>query len=144
MKYNMHADSIIIGGNHHNTLGVIRALGQKGIYSTVVLVTDEQNPYVSYSKYIKTCVMLNNKQEITPWLIEHSKHIQCKAVIISCADFVTSELDKSYNELSSRYYLPTAKSKDVCNHYMNKDVMASLAKEVGIFTPPPLDCRGIY
>lgn len=47
MKCHMHADSIIIGGNHHNTLGVIRALGQKGIYSTVVLVTDEQDPYPS-------------------------------------------------------------------------------------------------
>lgn len=132
----MQADSIIIGGNHHNTLGVIRALGQKGIYSTVVLVTDEQNPYVSYSKYIKNCVTLNNKQKITPWLIEHSKHLQGQAVIYSCADFVTSELDKSYNELSSRYHLPTAKGKDVCNHYMNKDVMAALAKDVGIFTPP--------
>lgn len=132
----MYTDSIIIGGNHHNTLGVIRALGQKGIYSIVILVTTEQNPYVSYSKYIKQCVILNNKQEITPWLIEHSRHLQCKAVIFSCADFVTSELDKFYNELSNHYHLPTANGKDVCNHYMNKDIMATLANMVGIFTPP--------
>lgn len=140
----MYTDSIIIGGNHHNTLGVIRALGQKGIYSIVILVTTEQNPYVSYSKYIKQCVILNNKQEITPWLIEHSRHLQCKAVIFSCADFVTSELDKFYNELSNHYHLPTANGKDVCNHYMNKDIMATLANMVGIFTPPQLDYRGIY
>lgn len=136
MKCHMYPDSIIIGGNHHNTLGVIRALGLKGIYSTVVLVTDEQNPYVSYSKYIKTCVILKNKQKIAPWLVEHSKHLQCKAVIFSCADFVTSELDKFYNELNYHYHLPTANGKDVCNHYMNKDVMATLANKVGIFTPP--------
>ena len=67
---------IIIGGNHHNTLGVIRALGYKGINSTVVLVTGEKKPYVSYSKYITKCVLLNSTKEIVPFLLNYAKFIK--------------------------------------------------------------------
>ena len=29
---------IVIGGDHHNTLGVLRAFGEKGIYPDLILV----------------------------------------------------------------------------------------------------------
>ena len=127
---------IIIGGNHHNTLGVIRSLGYKGFNSLVILVTGEKTPYVSYSKYITKCVLLNSAKEIVPFLLNYAKVINSKSVIFSCADFVTSELDKFYDELKNYYHLPTANGKGICNHYMNKDVMATHANSIGIFTPP--------
>lgn len=127
--------TIIIGGNHHNTLGVIRALGYKGVNSLVLLVTDEETPYVSYSRYIKECVILKTKKEIVPYLMEYGNKIGEKAVILSCADFVTSELDNAFESLKDKYYLPTAKEQGVCNHYMDKDTMAELAKKVGIGIP---------
>lgn len=43
---------IVIGGNHHNTLGVLRSLGEKGVFSELILVTSSKYPYVKYSKYI--------------------------------------------------------------------------------------------
>jgi len=46
---------IVIGGKHHNTLGVIQALGYKCIQSLVVLVTDENDPFVSFV-YLEECV----------------------------------------------------------------------------------------
>lgn len=131
----MNEMPIIIGGNHHNTLGVIRALGYKGIHSHVLLITDEEKPYVAYSRYIGKCVILRDKQEIVPFLKEYAKSIQNKEVIFSCADFVTSELDASYNQLKEYFYLPTANEQGVCNHYMDKDTMATLAKKVGIEIP---------
>ena len=126
---------IIIGGNHHNTLGVIRALGYKGIKSLVILVTEEQLPYVSYSQYISKCVLLKTKQEIVPYLLDYSKGIKEKSVIISCADFVTSELDNSYNALKDSFYLPTADKQGVCNYYMDEEVMAKQAQRLGIAVP---------
>lgn len=80
--------------------------------------------------------MLNSSKEIVSYLLNYAKGIDKKSIIFSCADFVTSELDKFYNELNNHYHLPTANGKDICNHYMNKDVMATLANKVGIFTPP--------
>ena len=41
---------IVIGGNHHNTLGVLRSLGEKGVFSELILVTSSKYPYVKYSK----------------------------------------------------------------------------------------------
>ena len=126
---------IIIGGNHHNTLGVIRALGYKGIRSLVILVTNEEHPYVAYSKYIDKCVLLKTKEGIVPYLLSQAKSDHGKQVILSCADFVTSELDACLNELNEYYYLPTAKGQGICNHYMDKHCMTELAKEVGIAIP---------
>ena len=127
--------TIIIGGNHHNTLGVIRALGYKGIQSLLLLITDETEPYVSYSKYIHKCIILKSKHEIVPWLLDYSKSITEKAIILSCADFVTAELDNSYDLLQEHFYLPTANCQGACNHYMNKDTMAILAQDVDINIP---------
>lgn len=126
---------IIIGGNHHNTLGVIRALGYRGIESIVILVTEDTDPYVAYSKYIQQCVIFKTKQEIVPFLIKYAKKGNEKSVILSCADFVTSELDLYYDTLKDHYYIPTAKKQGVCNHFMNKDTMANLAQNTGIRIP---------
>lgn len=126
---------IIIGGNHHNTLGVIRALGYKGIQSLVVLVTDENDPFVSFSKYILKSVLLKSKQEIVPYLLNYAKGIDNKIVIISCADYVTSELDNAFDALKDSYFLPTSNKQGVCNHYMKKDIMVKLAQKVGIKCP---------
>lgn len=131
----MFPSPIIIGGNHHNTLGVIRALGYKGINSLVVLVTGEKKPYVSYSKYISKCVLLNSTKEIVPFLLNYAKVINSKTVVFSCADFVTSELDSAFDSLKDFFYLPTANEQGICNHYMNKDIMVELAECVGIGHP---------
>lgn len=129
------ARTIIIGGNHHNTLGVIRSLGYKGIKSQVLLVTDEEKPFVSYSKYISQCVFMKTKQEIVPYLLEYAKRLKEKTVVLSCADFATSELDNAFDVLKESYYLPTSKAQGICNHYMDKDLMAKLATKMGIGIP---------
>ena len=69
----MNYKALVIGGNHHNTLGVIRALGDKGIQSVLLLVTEEKRPYVSFSKYIDECILLKSKQEIVPFLLSYAK-----------------------------------------------------------------------
>ena len=131
----MKNELIIIGGNHHNTLGVIRALGYKGLKPILLLITDDANPFVGYSKYIDKCEVLKSKHDIVPFLIEYAKNIECKAVIFSCADFVTAELDNSYDLLHEHYYLPTANGQGICNHYMDKNTMAKLAQNVGVNIP---------
>ena len=45
---------IVVGGNHHNTLGVIRGLGFGGVKPIVILhIGDENDPYVAHSCFIK-------------------------------------------------------------------------------------------
>ena len=83
---------IVIGGNHHNTLGVIRSLGYKGLKSFVIVVTDHKTPYLCYSKYVSQYQVLSSADKIVDFLLK-IKDTNSKAVVISCADFVTAVLD---------------------------------------------------
>lgn len=47
----MNKEVIVIGGNHHNTLSVLRSLGEKGVLSLLIVVSHDTKPYVGYSKY---------------------------------------------------------------------------------------------
>ena len=44
---------IVIGGNHHNTLAILRSLGEKGVKSLLIVVSKDPKPYIGYSKYIQ-------------------------------------------------------------------------------------------
>ena len=45
---------IVFGENHHNTLGLIRSLGEIGLFSYLVLVNSNGlYPFVAKSRYIK-------------------------------------------------------------------------------------------
>ena len=126
------AECIVIGGNHHNTLGVVRSLGYKGVNSHLVLVTDNSQPYVRYSTYVHQFVILTAANEIVDYLLK-IKDVNKKSVVISCADFVTAVLDSHQDELSSYYYLPVGKGN--IEQIMSKDKMAKIANEFGILTP---------
>ena len=43
---------VVIGGDHHNTLGVIRSLGERGIHPDLILVTPSKITFVDASIYI--------------------------------------------------------------------------------------------
>lgn len=124
---------IVIGGDHHNTLGVIRSLGYKGLYPNLVVVTNHKKPYVSYSKYIQQYHILTSANDIVDYLLKTKSTYDSKQVVISCADCVTAILDTHQEQLSAFYHLPVGKGNIV--QVMNKDTMANIAKECGLVTP---------
>ena len=83
---------IIIGCNHHNTLGVIRALGFRNIKTYVILISHHQNNFVLYSKFINHYLLLPSPSEIVQHLLKIKDVFITKPVIISCADIATAEL----------------------------------------------------
>lgn len=130
-------DVIIIGANHHNTLGVLRSLGKAGIRSLLILISNEKRPYVSYSKYIKALKIINDESEIVSTLLalNNFKNERSKPVVIACADSVASYLDLQYDKLKDLFSLPCANKKGVISYYMNKEEMSSLARKIGLLVP---------
>lgn len=126
---------IVIGGDHHNTLGVVRALGYKGVKPFVIIVGHKKNSFVLKSKYVGEKKKLENKLDIVPFLLEGKKPGTKKCIVISCADFVTSELDIHKDELSNYYILPVARDQGEINNIMRKDVMAEVAVRNGLNVP---------
>lgn len=133
---------IIIGCNHHNTLGVIRALGFRNIKTYVILISHHQNNYVLYSKFINHYQLLSSPSEIVQHLLKIKEVFIPKPVVISCADIATAELDSHYEELSKYYYLPVAGGN--INKLMNKQFMAEIAARCHIITPQNCCLSDIY
>ena len=126
---------IIIGGNHHNTLGVIRALGRKGLRSTLVLVSSEIKPFVSYSKYIKRTIQIPGNEMIPDTLINQFRYEGEKPVIICCSDGSIGSIDENREKLKQYFHLPGAEGQGRIASLMSKKVMAELALCVGLNTP---------
>lgn len=126
-------DIFVLGGNHHNTLGVIRSLGSVGIRSNLILSSKESHPYVSYSRYIKSKWLFESDEEVIAFL----KSFHCKSIpiIIACSDSIASLLDANKDELSLKYRLPGVRGNYMLSYYMNKEVMMNLAQEVGFNVP---------
>lgn len=130
---------VIIGGTHHNTLGVIRSIGEAGISRddiTVLIVgiNISKNNIISTSKYVKksNIFYLAEDKDITPCLIEISKDGIVR-VVICCADGATEEVISNTNKLKNMYHIP----KTVINisRLMNKEEQGRLAKECGFLIP---------
>ena len=91
--YMMHnLNIIIIGSLHHNTLGVVRSLGEAEISSEniwVLLVSNERRSknIISSSKYVKleNISFVTKCEEIIPWLL-NKKDFKGQAVVICCFD----------------------------------------------------------
>ncbi len=109
---------LIIGGDHHNTLGVIRCFGKEKI-ETKILIHGEfkriKDIKVSHSKYSKNINKVsNNCDDIIKWLLNNKE--KEKMIIIPCSDLAEYTLDKYYNKLNDYYIIPGFKNKpgEVC------------------------------
>lgn len=126
---------IIIGGNHHNTLGVIRSLGLKKIYSYVIIISNESKPYISFSKYIKEYLIVESEEEVVPVLLADFSNLGLKPIIIACSDAVSSVLDLNHRKLSEMFHLPGSDTEGEISCLMNKETMSTLAANVGFNVP---------
>lgn len=135
---------VVIGTDHHNTLGVIRGLGERGVNPDVLLVACDKISFVSQSRYINSLLFVSNVASIYKCLIEKYKNETEKPVIICCADAIESEIDQHYNILKEYFFLPGAEYQGRITELMNKHRMLDLACEVGLKIPETWYFDGNY
>ena len=125
---------VVLGANHHNTYGVIRALGIKGIHPYVILVSKDNNSFLLRSKYIYDSNILKSTEEVIKYLLDKSDELK-GSVVIACSDALSSAIDCNCKQLSMYYKLPGSSNQGQITSYMDKDIMSILAREVGLCTP---------
>lgn len=125
----------LIGGCHHNLLGVIRSLGEKKVFPLVIIETKDSNPYVAKSCYIKQFWTVKDEAQVLETLRNEAGKHGVKPVVMACADNLSSLLDMHCDELSQHYALPGAKEQGRITRLMDKEVMSELAEEVGLLVP---------
>lgn len=129
---------IIIGGLHHNTLGVVRSIGERipknKIHVLIVSDNPERRNLISESKYVAKDQLyyIKKYENIVPWLVNFAKD-KLKRVIISCADGVTLQIIEYKKELDDYYLMPDTKV-DIVN-LMSKEIQAEYAVQSGLLVP---------
>lgn len=125
---------IVIGGNHYNTLWLIRSLGVVGISADVIILDSSNKSFVFKSKYVHSYILVHQETDVILEL-ERRKTDE-KQVILSSSDVVTKVLDLNYEQLKDSYVIPNCnREKGKVLHWMDKSNMIKVAQMVGIMAP---------
>lgn len=128
-------DVIVIGsGNHHNTLGVVRALGERGFGVELISIGSKKKHYVTSSKYVKSFHILADVADVVPCLLERIVQGN-KEIVVSCADSVTEHLNMNRDALEGRYILPGCDEQGRILTLMDKTTMIQMAAVHGLRAP---------
>ena len=129
---------VIVGGLHHNTLGVVRSLGKKGLKKNniiVILIGEKisRSNFIMASRYLsKSNVhIIETNDDILKQLYKIA--IDEKQVIICCSDGAAEVVMSNYEDLKKWFFLPRMNA-DV-RDFMSKEVQDCFAKKCGLNIP---------
>ena len=128
-------DVLVLGGNHYNTLWVVRSLGLVGFIPTlIVLNEDSDRSFVQKSKYVKKRYVVSSCDEMLSVLID--LNFDRKISLFSSSDNISDFIDKHYYVLNHKYYLPNCKNiEGALSKWMDKKVMNEAALNAGFNIP---------
>lgn len=105
---NIKNEVIIIGGDHHNTLSVVRSMGRNKLSYKILIHSNEKEKkmmMICHSRFGKNLdVVDETESDIYKWLIDHKS--KQKQVIITCSDLAEYAVDNNHDQLSKYYYMP--------------------------------------
>ncbi len=137
-KYMDEIKVVIAGGVHHNTLGVLRSIGDSPIRKeNIVLVIsgreEASRDFVSKSKYVdrKNVYYLENDKDITEWLLAHKELM--KQALICCSDGLAEQVMTHAGELENDYFIPVMSLST--KEMFDKEMQGKLAEEIGFHIP---------
>lgn len=123
---------VIIGASHHNTLSVVRCVGEVFGLVDLVLIGCVKS-FVAKSKYVRSATFLKDSKDLYQWAKKNKD--QTNSIVISCADGVSQVFDVHYEELRPFYNFFNAGADGIITSFMNKQKQVELANQVGFVTP---------
>lgn len=126
---------LVIGADHHNTLGIVESLGQKGLKSYVLIVADIKKSFVLRSKYVLDGWICKEPKDVVNVMLAHFNDSVHKAIVYSSYDDVSSVLDANAKILEPYFILPITSNPGSLQHIMSKEFMSELARKVGMNVP---------
>ena len=126
---------LIIGGDHHNTLGLIESIAEKKIKPYVIIIDSVKHSYIKHSNAYAKFWEFSNQDDVIKCMKKEFAAEKEKVIVISASDNVSCLLDLHYDELCDKFVLPLCKKEGELNYWISKDTMSSLAKKVGLTIP---------
>ena len=108
----MNNKVIIIGNDHSNTLGVIRAFGENRINPNIYIISDSKNISVAKSKYVKDVKVFRNEENAIEDLIKNYNDEKEKSFLIPTSDKAAAIIDSEYDKISKSFF---TQSINICH-----------------------------
>lgn len=125
---------IVLGTTHHNTLGVIRALGESPQhYRCVLMLYGERQSYLSHSIYVSRTCFVESSEGIADALLNLATNE--KQVIIAVTDEAVHQLDLNAERLSPYFHFFGTKEVGQLTRYMDKLEQDKTAESIGMYVP---------
>lgn len=131
----MNNKAIIIGGEHHNTLGVVKSLGMMGVELTVCVISERSFSVVLKSKYINEGFSFSTDEQCVDYLIRKYQHTSERIPILCCSDSIVATIDNRFEEMKPLFVLPLCHEKGRTSFYMDKENIVNVANNHGIRIP---------
>lgn len=99
---------ILIGGNHHNGLGLVRSFGVNGIKPLGIIIgNNKKNSFVTKSRYWEKTWLFSSEKEAISFLLGNFKQEIEKPVIIPWSDSAAAEIDNNLDALMPFFIVPS-------------------------------------
>ena len=125
---------ILIGGNHHNGLGLARSFGVNGIKPYGVIVGEgAEHGFVRKSKYWAKTWVIKSDDEIVEFLLNAFQNEKEKPVVIPYSDGAAEEIDLNLDRLKEHFLLPSIGGQQgKIAELMDKQKQVEFAQTYGI------------
>lgn len=127
-------DTIVLGTNHNNTLGLVWSLGEAG-HKVTLLLYEGKNCYVNKSKYVSKTYFIGIQDNVIELIKQVASESENKPVVFVANDKDATLLNEHYAELEDVCYFEGGKSDGNINLYRNKDEGEKLARKCGLEIP---------
>ena len=134
IKVQQSMNTIVLGKNHNNTLGLIWSLHEGG-HNVTLLLYDSDCNYVGKSKFVDKTYLLKVEDDVISLLKKVAKGMTSKPVVFVSGDEEATLLNEHFEDLSSFCFFEGGRSDGSINKYRDKDEGELLAKKCGFTIP---------
>lgn len=124
---------IVFAQEHYNPLGLIRSLGENGIYPILISVK-RRGPVACLSKYVSVCHHVENVEEGFHLLLREYGNEKEKPYVLFSDDMCIGYVDQHYNEIKDKFVSYNAGEQGRISAFMDKQKILELAQKYGFKT----------
>lgn len=137
-KHNRYV--FVVGGDHNNTLAIVRSLGIAGFCPIAVIVSEQRKSFVATSRYVRTFRVIFSEDDLVDCLRELYAELKLfgeRPKVICCSDGAAVIVDAS-SWVREHFSVPGAgatKPSGALSCLMGKEEMTRLAETSGFLVP---------